>query len=230
MPKKQKRKKTVPSRKKRAPLKSLSLDVPIGALELHRFASKDREHIAALQIEQRDDRLYAVATDGHRLALYSWQSEQQVNLEQPLLLDPVRIATAIKSVPKKQRELPWTLEIRESLLVLTHLSSSWQVQAPKTEAGFPDWRHLMPNETGWTPTENPWGFNAQYIADFGKYLKDIGWAVNPHLEKAPPAIKVVAQPGKDGLGPILFEPVVNPLPVWEGVVKVQYLLMPIRID
>ncbi len=212
-------------------MNTINMQLPLGALETLRFASKDedRESLTRIRIElaaHRSDtakrRFTAVTADGHRLVRYSWLADscdvfQIDGKDQAIHLDAVTTANLIKGTAKRDRVNGFQLSSDDDgVLWLANLPDFMKARVFAEDRGtFPDWRRIMPEPS----TEaGRLGVSATYVGDFGRYLRAIGCS---------DCVAVLAHGGADGQSPVLLEGAdvksVNAL-------RISYVVMPMRVD
>lgn len=202
----------------------MHLEIPAAVVHLHTFASKDpyRSNIGCVMIEPftgscGERMMRAVATDGHRLSVVSWQvREEHDSLENRVLFE----AADIKELAKISKT--------KDVILVSESDGTWIGWCGPvsvglgidTEANYPNYADVMPKRGEGGDVGAAVALNPAYVVDVMNHAKK---TLNKH------GVKFHADPwpgGGDSPGPMLitcdgFADL--------GYITAEYVIMPKRI-
>ena len=163
--------------------------LPIGVLELARFASKDstRETLHFIQIRQNATHIVAAATDGFVLAMYSspllGEREQE---HRDFYLPAKRVLEILKFVPAKAKKEGADLDIEAGTLTFGFGRATYKITVASV-VEFPNVDRIR--EASYDAPAKAVDLDAQFLAKISTYLKAVNHStivtMEPHGELEP---------------------------------------------
>ena len=133
----------------------------IGDMVTHAAKEHSRYAINGVLVEQQDDTLAIVATDGRRMAALTTPRIISIDAPSPIIIP----TAAIKAAKIKARDEHIHLEHeRHNHHTITTADGRRSISPADAVGTFPDWRSVLPKTPNDAPA-NEIGVNARYMAD-----------------------------------------------------------------